>query len=76
VLYKAQGLPGSLFQNSISSQDPGFADIDTEHADFDFHLLSGSPCVDAGKPLALTTDLDGNPRTIGTSSDLGCYELQ
>jgi hypothetical protein len=39
-----------------------------------------SPTVDAGKPrghLALNANFDplGNPRTIGTSADIGAYEL-
>jgi len=75
VLYKAQGLPESMFQNSINGADPGFVNIDLERAVFDFHLLPGSPCVDAGKPISVNTDLEGNPRN-GTSPDLGCYELQ
>jgi len=41
----------------------------------DYHLLATSPAVDAGQTLpSVTTDLDGNPRPQGTSSDIGCYE--
>ncbi len=52
--------------------------------DDDLHLLAGSPCVDAGKnnllPLAITTDLDGNPRIVDGDDDglpivdMGAYE--
>jgi hypothetical protein len=42
----------------------------------DFHLLAGSPAVDAGTPGdAPPSDLDGNPRPIGAAFDLGAYEL-
>jgi hypothetical protein len=44
----------------------------------DYHLLSGSPCIDAGDPNYIPepneTDLDGNPRLIGDGIDMGAYE--
>ena len=44
-----------------------------------FHLLSDSPCIDAGTntpPGGLpTTDMDGNPRVIGGRIDMGAYEF-
>jgi hypothetical protein len=43
-----------------------------------FHLLPGSPAIDAGAndavPADVTTDLDGNPRIAGTAVDLGAFE--
>lgn len=44
----------------------------------DFHLQPSSPCINSGNnALAVgATDLDGNPRIIGGSVDLGCYEYQ
>ena len=67
--------------------DPLFANA----AAVDFHLLPGSPCIDAGDntavPLSITTDLDGNPRFLddpatpdtgnGTPPivDMGAYEF-
>ncbi len=50
--------------------------VDPENGDY--HLQSGSPCIDAGTNGALflpAADLDGNPRTLGGMVDLGCYEL-
>lgn len=43
-----------------------------------FRLSPGSPCIDAGNILAVpvTVDLDGNPRTIGGTVDMGAYESQ
>jgi hypothetical protein len=47
----------------------------------DLHLLAGSPCIDAGDSSApglvgITTDLDGNPRFVGASVDMGAFEFQ
>lgn len=41
----------------------------------DFHLAAASPARDAGVTLvAVTADLDGEPRPQGARSDVGCYE--
>ncbi|HLN02906.1 MAG TPA: right-handed parallel beta-helix repeat-containing protein [Bryobacteraceae bacterium] len=41
-----------------------------------YHLLAGSPAIDAGQTLAaVTTDMDGEKRPQGTASDIGCYEF-
>jgi len=44
----------------------------------DLHLMTGSPCVNAGDnaavPPGIVTDLDGNPRFASTV-DLGAYEI-
>ena len=46
--------------------------------DGDYHLLPGSPCIDAGDPNYIPepneTDLDGKPRVIGGRIDMGAYE--
>ena len=48
--------------------------------DFNFRLLSTSPCVNSGDNFAVTNpyeakDLDGNPRIYGDTVDMGCYEF-
>jgi len=51
--------------------DPCFA------APGDYHLLFNSPCIDAGNPLYTVlgkTDIDGQPRVIGTCIDMGADE--
>lgn len=51
--------------------DPMFVDPD----DFDFHLLAGSPCINAGvADGAPEYDLQGNPRVEDV--DIGAYEFQ
>jgi hypothetical protein len=44
-------------------------------ANHDFHLVDGSPAIDAGDPAdAPATDRDGNPRPVGAAPDAGAYE--
>ncbi len=56
--------------------DPRFADPGTAN----FRLQSASPAINAGDnatlPTGVTTDLDGNPRLVGGTVDLGAYEFQ
>ncbi len=44
----------------------------------DFRLQSNSPCINAGNNSFVTNsiDLDGNPRIVGGSVDMGAYEYQ
>ena len=75
-----QGIPDQTGLNGNISADPLFADP----ANADFHLLAGSPCIDAGfngAPLLPVTDFDGGPRIIPGQMngpaivDMGAYEF-
>jgi hypothetical protein len=44
----------------------------------DYHIQSTSPCLNAGTngaPSLPATDLDGSPRIVNGTVDLGCYEF-
>ncbi len=64
-------LTGSYDVAGNSTNDPLFVTAG------DFHLLEGSPCINAGTNLPWmigATDLDGNPRSYDGRVDMGCYE--
>ena len=56
------------------SSSPGLSDIDAN----DLHLAADSPCINAGNNafVAGSADLDGNPRIVGGTVDIGAYEFQ
>jgi uncharacterized repeat protein (TIGR01451 family) len=62
-------------ENSPTPADPMFADGGNPNPALkDFHLLAGSPAINAGANVGLSADKDGNP--IGANPDIGAYELQ
>ncbi|NIP55956.1 MAG: hypothetical protein GWN67_27680 [Phycisphaerae bacterium] len=78
-----QGWTGGFGGIGNSSDDPLFveslgADNIPGTEDDNPRLLAGSPCLDAGDnslvPPSLTIDLDGNPRIINGTVDIGAYE--
>ena len=55
--------------HSIQS-DPKLIDVNN----YNFRLLSNSPCIDAGINIGLTTDYDGSPVPQGPGVDIGAFE--
>ncbi|HEY3413960.1 MAG TPA: choice-of-anchor Q domain-containing protein [Armatimonadota bacterium] len=74
VLTDYSGIADPTGTNGNIKVDPLFA---SKTAD-DYHLLAGSPCIDAGDDsmvVAGQTDLDGRPRRLGAYVDMGAYEF-
>jgi hypothetical protein len=66
-------VPTGFGDHSISNS-PLF--VDAGHGDF--RLLPDSPCINGGRNSYVTnsTDMDGNPRIVGGTVDIGAYEFQ
>jgi len=85
---EAEGLMNTLYPNRYclirgwtGGDELGNFDANPQFVDpnsGDYHLLAGSPCVNAGDPSYFVgpdvTDLDGNPRLQRGRVDVGCYE--
>lgn len=66
-------LPLSVLGNITITNEPLFANA----AIGDYRLQTNSPCINAGWSIpATTSDLDGNPRIVNGTADIGAYEYQ
>ncbi|MDF7799490.1 choice-of-anchor Q domain-containing protein [Pontiellaceae bacterium B1224] len=56
------------------TNSPAFINFETGN----YQLTPESACIDAGinNPDNGTTDMDGNPRIVGSTIDMGAYEFQ
>jgi parallel beta-helix repeat protein len=73
LVYRSDGQEpsGSPYPNDLWDVDPRFVDP----RGGDYHLQSGSPCIDAGVALSqVADDFDGNARPQGAGIDIGPYE--
>jgi hypothetical protein len=75
TILKQQNYPGNIDSSSLFLNiDPLFVSTSVTNGNFfNFHLQPGSPAIDIGANLGISTDLDGQPRPLNLP-DLGCYE--
>lgn len=59
---------------NLTSTATNYANV-VNTATNDYHLQSGSPALDTGASVSLTTDYDGNSRPQNSSYDIGAYEF-
>jgi hypothetical protein len=69
---------GATGTNTISMSANNMADpklVNASTAPYDFHLVSGSPAIDAGTAVSsVNDDFDGDQRPQGSGYDIGAFE--
>jgi hypothetical protein len=72
AIYSDIGPDGSAGSGNINA-DPVFVST----TESDYHLTSGSPCIDVADPAAtLDVDFDGDTRPQGSGRDIGADEYK
>ncbi|MFY7886800.1 MAG: choice-of-anchor Q domain-containing protein, partial [Dolichospermum sp.] len=67
---------GASWNTAFGTDAGGNIDADPQFTT-DFRLSPCSPAKDAGNNTGVSSvDLDNNPRIVGTTVDMGCYEFQ
>ena len=84
VYYNSDNCPYSTLNYCCTTPDPGGvgnitnAPLFVDQANGNLRLQSNSPCINSGNNAYAvgSTDLDGNPRIVGGTVDIGAYEYQ
>jgi hypothetical protein len=78
-LYKVDLDPSNVnFISPIKNQNPIFDSVDVQNNFYDFRIKNNplAPGLDHGINTSYLFDLDNQTRSIGNSTDIGCYEKQ
>jgi len=77
------GATAAVTYSDVQGDWPGKGNIDVDPQFInpsDYHLFPASPCINTGENSALPSyvvkDLDGNPRIVNGTVDMGAYEFQ
>jgi hypothetical protein len=84
VYYNSDNYEFGTLTCCCTTPDPGGignitnAPLFVDYAGGNLHLQSNSPCINSGNNAYVvgSTDLDGNPRIVGGTVDIGAYEYQ
>jgi hypothetical protein len=72
-------VPGRWADSDDLSKPAAVGDAKAIWVGGNYHLASGSPCIDAGDPAGASPwvlfDMDGQQRPIGIRPDIGCDEF-
>jgi hypothetical protein len=70
--------PGTVSGDGVATAIGDFTNAPLFVGTNNFHLQTNSPCINAGNNSVFVTsnDLDGNPRIVGGTVDIGAYEYQ
>lgn len=72
ILYSAEGyIDPSDYPDDLVNVNPIFADSAADN----YHILAGSPAIDAGTNMGVISDLEGISRPQGAGYDIGPYEF-
>ena len=72
ILYSTRGtIDPADFPSDLVNVNPLLAQPTGD----DYHLRAGSPAINAGLNVGVTTDLEGTPRPQGGGYDIGAYEF-
>ena len=76
-LWKVQNAPANVITNQvINNQDPEFDSVNTNTRFYNFRLKPTSIAINKGTMTPVVLDLDGKPRNVVGSPDLGAFENQ
>ena len=74
AMNQGENISGSAYTNCWIGNDPQFVNM----TEYNYRLSAGSPCINFGNNdfVQDSSDLDGNPRIVNGTVDIGAFEYQ